>query len=181
MHKLYLLFFVSVLLCGKDYSQAKTGHIEKSDPSLDAVIDSDAKVEIIAEGFDWCEGPLWLEKQKMLLFSDVPRNIIYKWTEKNGKEIYLTPSGYTGTVPRGGEKGSNGLVLNKNGQLVICQDGDRRMALMNAGIENPQPVFTTLSNNYQGKKFNSPNDAVYNSNGDLRNKLPGYLQNKKNR
>ncbi|HTE11643.1 MAG TPA: SMP-30/gluconolactonase/LRE family protein [Chitinophagaceae bacterium] len=167
MNKLYLLLLLTLLINTNNYCQVKTGHIEKNDPALDAIIDSHAKVEIIAEGFDWCEGPLWIEQQKMLLFSDVPKNIIYKWTEKKGKEVYLTPSGYTGTIARGGEIGSNGLVLNKTGQLVICQDGDRQMAFMNAGLQNPKPVFTTLTNNYQGKKFNSPNDAVYNNNGDL--------------
>ena len=163
----YLLIFLLFLQTGKTFCQAKTGHVEKIDPSLDAIINTNASIEIIAEGFDWCEGPLWVEQQKMLLFSDVPQNIIYKWTEKKGKEIYLTPSGYTGTIPRGGEKGSNGLALNKMGQLVICQDGDRRMSLMNAAIKSPQPLFTTLAGNYKGKKFNSPNDMVYSSNGEL--------------
>ncbi len=78
------------------------GNIEKTDALLDAVISSSAKAEIIAEGFEWSEGPIWIEKQKMLLFSDVPTNTVYKWTEEKGKEIYLTPSGYTDTVKRGG-------------------------------------------------------------------------------
>jgi gluconolactonase len=167
MLKTYWVVLVTLLVNTIVYGQAHTGSIERKDAALDAIIDAQAKVEIIADGFDWSEGPLWLEKQQMLLFSDVPQNIIYKWTAKKGREIYLTPSGYTGTAPRGGEKGSNGLTLNNKGQLVICQHGDRRMAIMNAALEKPTAVFTTISNNYQGKKFNSPNDAVYNSKGDL--------------
>lgn len=167
MPKYFLIVIIFFSLCNKMYCQEKTGHIEKLDPSLDAIINSNAKIEIIAKGFHWSEGPLWIEKQKMLLFSDVPENIIYKWTAKKGKEVYLTPSGYTGTIPRGGEKGSNGLALSKSGKLIICMDGDRRMAAMQAGINNPKPVFTTLSDNYNGKKFNSPNDMAYNNNGDL--------------
>jgi gluconolactonase len=167
MLKYFLVLFVFLQLFSKTYSQEKKGHIEKLDPSLDAIINSHAKVDIIADGFEWCEGPVWVEQQKMLLFSDVPQNIIYKWTEKKGKEIYLTPSGYTGTVPRGGEKGSNGLALGKNGQLIICMDGDRRVAFMNAAVITPKPIFTTLAGTYNGKKFNSPNDMVYNSHGDL--------------
>jgi len=167
MHKHLLILFVLLQLSGKIYCQSKKGYIEKLDPSLDAIIDTAAKVEIIADGFDWSEGPVWIEPQKMLLFSDVPQNIIYKWTEKKGKEIYLTPSGYTGTIPRGGEKGSNGLALRKDGKLIICMDGDRRIAAMNADLKNPRPVFATLTNNYNGKKFNSPNDMVYNAGGDL--------------
>ena len=166
MIKPYLVLLLTVLINTNNYARLKPVTLKKMIP-LDAIIDSHAKVEIIAEGFDWCEGPLWVEQQKMLLFSDVPKNIIYKWTEEKGKEVYLTPSGYTGTIPRGGETGSNGLVLNKTGKLVICQHGNRQMAVMNSGLQNPKPVFTTLANNYQGKKFNSPNDAVYNSNGDL--------------
>jgi len=167
MIKYFMFLFAFIALCVTSFGQTKTGHIEKIDPSLDAIINTQAKVEIIADGFDWSEGPLWIEQQKMLLFSDVPQNIIYKWTEKKGKEIYLTPSGYTGTIPRGGEKGSNGLALSKEGKLIICMDGDRRLSAMNADVKNPKPVFTTLTNNYKGKKFNSPNDMVYNSKGDL--------------
>lgn len=164
-HFLTLVIFLQV--CSINYGQQKTGHIEKLDPSLDAIVNSQAKVEIIAEGFDWAEGPLWIEQEKMLLFSDVPQNIIYKWTEEKGKEVYLAPSGYTGTIPRGGEKGSNGLALSKDGKLVICQDGDRCIAVMKAGLQDPKPAFTLLADNYQGKKFNSPNDMVYNGDGEL--------------
>ncbi|MGN6494728.1 MAG: SMP-30/gluconolactonase/LRE family protein [Agriterribacter sp.] len=143
------------------------GSVEKLDPSLETVIDPDVQIEIVSEGYDWTEGPLWVEQEKMLLFSDIPPNKIFKWTEEKGVELYLTPSGYTGATPRTGEPGSNGLLLNKKGQLVLCQHGDRRMAVMDAPLTAPKPVFTSLANNYQGKKFNSPNDAVYRSNGDL--------------
>lgn len=137
------------------------------DPSLDAVIDKDATIEIIADGHDWTEGPVWIESQKMLLYSDIPPNSIYKWSEEHGKELYLKPSGYTGSTPRGGEPGSNGLILDKDGRLVMCQHGDRRMAVMNSGIGQPEPKFTTIADNYMGKKLNSPNDAVYAKDGDL--------------
>jgi gluconolactonase len=143
------------------------GQVERIDPRLDEVISTDAKVEIIAEGFEWSEGPLWVEKEKMLLFSDIPKNTIYKWTEENGKEVYLTPSGYTGTAKRGGETGSNGLLLNRQGQLVLCQHGDRRIAVMNAPVNDPKPDFKTLASGYNGKKFDSPNDAIIRSNGDI--------------
>lgn len=143
------------------------GSIESLDPSLASIIDTNTKIEIVAEGFDWSEGPLWVESQKMLLFSDIPPNKIYKWTEEKGAELYLTPSGYTGAIPRGGEPGSNGLILNADGRLVLCQHGDRRMAMMDADLTAPAPRFITLSDNYDGKRLNSPNDAVYRSNGDL--------------
>jgi len=103
----------------------------------------------------------------MLLFSDIPTNIIYKWTEEKGKEIYLTPSGYTDTAKRSGELGSNGLILDKDGYLVLCQHGDRRMARMDTPLDKPAPRFITLADKYNGKRLNSPNDAVYNSAGEL--------------
>lgn len=144
-----------------------TGTIERIDPALDAIIDTSAKPEIIAEGMDWSEGPVWIEKNKMLLFSDVPRDTIFKWTEEKGKEVYLTPSGYTDTIKRGGEMGSNGLTLDKDGNLVLCQCGNRQMARMNAALDNPKPNYVTLAGKFNGKRFNSPNDAVYNSAGEL--------------
>jgi gluconolactonase len=149
-------------------SKRKTiGTIESLDPTLSSLINKETVVEIIAEGHDWTEGPLWVESEKMLLFSDIPPNKIFKWTEEKGEELYLTPAGYTGSVPRGGEPGSNGLILNKEGKLVLCQHGDRRMAIMDAPLNAPAPKFISLADNYQGKKFCSPNDAVYRSNGDL--------------
>ena len=165
---------VSTSVCGQQTAADSIGWLERSHPALDSLITKDFSIRIIADGLDWCEGPLWIENKNMLLFSDVPQNVIYKWTEEKGKEQYLTPSGYTGITPRGGETGSNGLLLNNKGQLVICQHGDRRMALMNAPLDKPQPVFTELAGNYKGKKFDSPNDAVYHPTGDLYFTDPPY-------
>ena len=165
MKLLLLLPFLPLFFQNGQYKTI--GSIDRIDKSLDAILKKEATIEIIAEGFEWSEGPLWLKKQNMLLFSDIPTNTIYKWTESEGKEIYLTPSGYTGTRPRGEELGSNALLLNKTGSLVICQHGNRQMAMMNTAIDNPQPSYKTIAGVYQSKKFNSPNDAVYRKNGDL--------------
>lgn len=161
------LLLLIILSCGQQEKYKTIGTIERLDPALDSIISPDAKVEIIADGFEWSEGPVWIEDKKMLLFSDIPPNTIYKWTEEKGKEVYLKPSGYTGTAQRGGEVGSNGLVINSDGKLVMCQHGNRQMAMMDADIDDPKPVFKTIADNYQSKKLNSPNDAVYRSNGDL--------------
>jgi gluconolactonase len=144
------------------------GTIERFDAALDTIISTNAKPEIIAEGFEWSEGPLWVEKHNMLLFSDVPMNTIYKWTKENGKEVYLKPSGYTGTQPSlCKEPGSNGLTFDKNGNLVLCQHGNRQMARMDASLDKPEAKFITVADKYNGKRFSSPNDAVYNSAGEL--------------
>lgn len=145
-----------------------TGSIERLDPALDAIIASNATAEIIAEGFEWSEGPLWVESEQMLLFSDVPANTIYKWTEENGTEIYLQPSGYTGAAPsQSKEPGSNGLLLDSNGNLVLCQHGNRQLARMDAPLDKPEATFVTLADSYGGKRLSSPNDAVYNKTGEL--------------
>jgi gluconolactonase len=145
-----------------------TGVIERIDSSLDAILSPTAKVEIIAEGFEWSEGPVWIEKHNMLLFSDVPMNTIYKWTEEKGAEVYLKPSGYTGSEPtKSKEPGSNGLILDSDNKLVLCQHGNRQMGRMDAPLDKPESKFISLAHLYNGKKFNSPNDAVYNSRGEL--------------
>jgi gluconolactonase len=164
---LSFLFAFSILHCMAQTTYKTIGVIESFDPSIEKIVSKDAKAEIIAEGFDWSEGPLWVEKYKMLLFSDVPKNTIYKWTAKNGKEVFLKPSGYTSDVERGGEMGSNGLLCDKKGRLVMCQHGDRRMARMEAPLDKPQPNFVTIASKYEGKRISSPNDACYNSKGEL--------------
>lgn len=143
------------------------GTIESLDPAFDALVSPSAQIEIIAEGFEWSEGPLWIDDQKMLLFSDVPANTVYKWTEEKGKETYLTPSGRTGSLPYGDEPGSNGLILNPEGKLILCQHGDRRIAMMDAPLTAPEAKFISIVDNFKGKKLNSPNDAVFDSKGDL--------------
>lgn len=168
MKKQSVNLFIFCIMVNVAQSQYKTvGIVERYDNALDKIVSPNAKAEIIAEGFDWSEGALWVEKYKMLLFSDVPTNTIYKWTEAKGKEVYLNPSGYTGSIQRGGEMGSNGLTLDNNGNLVMCQHGDRRMARMDAPLDNPQSKFVTLADKYQSKRFSSPNDATFNSKGEL--------------
>src|ERR1041385_3617520 len=94
------------------------GTIERLDPALDALLAPDAKIEKLAGGFEWAEGPVWVPSRKYLLFSDVPRNVVFLWKEGVPTTDYLIPSGYTGSKPRGGEPGSNGLTLDSQGRLV---------------------------------------------------------------
>jgi gluconolactonase len=173
-----LLLAVIILYTGQLYAQSAgkppEGVIERISPELDAIITITAKVEVIADGFDWVEGPLWLESQKMLLVSDVLNNNVYKWTAEKGKELYLAHSGYTQKVPRTEELGSNGLALSNDGRLLLCQHGDRRVALMNASLDRPVADYTTLAGEYKGKKFDSPNDLVVKKNGDIYFTDPPY-------
>ena len=150
------------------------GSVERLDPALEALVPQDATLEVLAEGFDWSEGPVWVPAGGYVLFSDIPPNAIYRWKEGEGQSLYLQPSGYTSDVARSGEVGSNGLVLDAEGRLVLAQHGDRRIARLDAPLDAPTPTYTSLADRYDGKRFNSPNDLVYHSSGALYFTDPPY-------
>ncbi len=138
---------------------APTATIERIDPALDALIAPDAKVEVVTDGFQWCEGPVWVGgPDGYLLASDPPKNIIFQWSPKTGRSVWLTPSGYQGPPsPRFREPGSNGLFLSyKSGRdgLVIADSGGRGIS----GIDLTTKKKTVLADRFEGKRFNSPND-----------------------
>lgn len=176
----FLLFASSAFIlfsCGNKPSQANKstaaipdtiiGKIEIMDTGAATLIDRDARIEVIGRGYNWSEGPVWIASKKMLLFSDVPENKIYQWREGDSAKLYLTPSGYTDTAVRLGENGSNGLTLDPQGRLLLCQSGNRQVARLNASLDHPLPSFAVLAPNYNGKKFNSPNDLVTDSKGNI--------------
>jgi gluconolactonase len=163
-----LFFFGLTLLASCAKKEIKSaGTFERIDPAFEALIPATATAEVIAKGYDWSEGPLWVEKEKMLLFSDVPKNIVYKWTADGGAVSYLTPSGFTGDSTRSNEPGSNGLSLDLSGNLLLCQHGDRRIAQMSSDLLHPKSEFISLAATYQGKRFNSPNDLAVHSSGAI--------------
>ncbi len=171
---LLLLVIVEVSLLA--IVQPSTTHANKSpmivrlDPRLDQIVPVDAALEKIADGFVWAEGPVWNRSGKYLLFSDVPNNRIVKWKAGEGISIFLIPSGYSGKEPfTGREPGSNGLTYDKEGRLVFCQHGDRRISRL-----EKDGTRRTLVDNYEGKRLNSPNDLIYKSNGDLYFTDPPY-------
>ncbi len=153
-----LLFFTTLSMSQEIKPEGK---IIVHDEQIHKVIPADAEMEILGSGFEWTEGPLWLLSEDKLIFSDIPKNSIFEWSEKEGIKLYLKPSGYTGNDGRGGEAGSNGLLISPEGKLVLCMHGDRRMAQMTSPVNNPEAEFVTLAGEYKGKKLNSPNDAVY--------------------
>lgn len=143
------------------------GKIELYDPAAAAIIDSNAVIEIIGRGFNWSEGPVWLADQQKLIFSDVPENKIFQWKQGEATSLFLTPSGYTDSAARFGETGSNGMTLDRDGRLLLCQSGNRQVARMNASLDSPKSVFTALATRYNGKRFNSPNDIVADRNNNI--------------
>ncbi|HEX2781859.1 MAG TPA: SMP-30/gluconolactonase/LRE family protein [Gemmatimonadaceae bacterium] len=146
------------------------GSIERLDPALDALVAPDARVERLAEGFAWSEGPAWRKSGGYLLFSDAPHNTIWRWKEGDGVSVFLRPAGYTGPNPPGRELGSNGLIFDASGALVMADHGNRQIAR----LADSNFTKTTLVDRYQGKRLNSPNDLVYRSNGDLYFTDPPY-------
>lgn len=150
------------------------GEIEAYEESLWSIVPKATKIKVIAEGHDWTEGPLWLPEQEMLLYSDIPRNAIYSWKEGEEAKLYLQPSGFIGEKFEGSEPGANGLLLNKEGELVLCQHGDRQIAVMQSSVLEPTANYKSLASTFEGKKFNSPNDGVIKSNGDIYFTDPPY-------
>jgi gluconolactonase len=144
-------------------SGSNFGLIERCDARLDALIPRDAVLELLADGIEWAEGPLWNPADDALLFSDIPRNAIYRWHRDTGLSCVMERSGYSGSEPfTGREPGSNGLTFDREGRLVIAQHGDRRVVR-----RERDGRLTVLADRYDGKRLNSPNDLVYRSNGDL--------------
>ncbi len=167
--KLFLslsIIFAAALARGADYPAI--GEIERLDPALDALIAKDAKIEKLAGGITWAEGPVW--KDGALLFSDVPANIVYRWAPGMQQALpFLTPSGGSDDRTGFSEPGSNGLALDAQGRLILCQDATRRLARM-----EPDGSFTVLVDRFEGKKFNSPNDLAIARNGDIYFTDPPY-------
>jgi len=162
---------VVALVAGAAFSaEPKTiGRIERQDPRLDGLIPKDAVVEVLAEGFKWSEGPAWDKAARRVLFSDVPNNVVHAWSEKDGLSVFLKPSGYTGPEGGGGrEPGANGLTFDAKGRLVLCQQGNRRIARLEDG------KFASLVDHFEGKRFNSPNDLVIAADGSIYFTDPPY-------
>lgn len=137
------------------------GKIEVYEPEFTHLVSADAKIEVITTGIIWAEGPVWVKNGGYLLFSDAPQNSIFKWDPKEGLKTFLKPSGYTGLGRYSDEPGSNGLLINKDGELVACEHGDRRISKMNITLGGK----VTVAGDWQGKRFSSPNDICQHSNG----------------
>jgi gluconolactonase len=149
----------------------RVGGIRRLSPKLDAIVAPDAAIEPITEGLVWAEGPIWAPRGGYLLFSDVPQNVIYRWTAREGRRDFLRPSGLAGadkTIFR--EPGANGLAIDARGDLVMCDQGHRSLARLDLA----RRTRTTLVAGYQGRPFNSPNDLILAKNGAIYFSDPPY-------
>ena len=145
------------------------------DESVLSIINKNAKIEILAGSFIVAEGPLWDTSQNRLIFTDVRQNKIFTWDENNGVREYISPSGSTGYAPSfsDGGIGANGLAFDENGNIILCQHGDRRLAFT-SNVNSKNPKFTTIVDNFEGKRFNSPNDLAISKSGDIYFTDPPY-------
>ncbi len=172
MKRLSLVAFLMALvpLFADEPKKATLGTIERKDPAFDKLVPKDSTIELLEkEKFDWSEGPVWDAKNGRVLFSDIPKNMIWEWSDKGGLKEFIKPSGYTGKEKfTGKEPGSNGLAFGPDGALHMCMHGDRRVAKWVDG------KFVTLADKYEGKRLNSPNDLVFHSSGAIYFTDPPY-------
>ncbi len=136
--------------------------IEVVDEAFKELVDPDTKMMVIAEGFRWSEGPVWNKANKAFRFSDVPRNKIWQIDMKDGLKVFMDPSGYEGDSSEK-ESGTNGLAYDAKGRLIACDHGNRRVYR----LEDDGKTKTTLADKFEGKRFNSPNDLVIKSTGEI--------------
>jgi gluconolactonase len=134
-----------------------TGRVVRQSPALDQVLAPGAQLEIISSGHTHVEGPVWVPDSSMLLFSDTKTRTIYRWKAQGGRSKFLENSGYTGRLPYSDEPASNGMTLDGHGNLLLCEHGDRRIASLPLGQKSGK---RTLTDNFQGKRYNSPNDVI---------------------
>lgn len=152
-------------------AEALQAKIERFDPALDALLAPEARVEKLAEGFQWAEGPVWYAGA--LVFSDVPKNTAYRWREGlTTAEVFLKPSGLLAPDADASaafrEPGSNGLAVDRAGRLLLCQGGERRVARWADG------TFTAVADRFQGKHLNTPNDLAVRRSGEIYFTDPPY-------
>jgi len=127
--------------------------VDRLNPAIDRIVPSGARLERIATGFTWVEGPVWDDGS--LFFAEIPSNSIRRWTPGKGVSIFLQPSGYKGSDAYGREPGSNAMTLDARGRLTVA--GHAQRDVFRFETLDPHGLITILADTYQGKRLNSPN------------------------
>jgi gluconolactonase len=147
------------------------GGVVRKAPALDALIAPGTRIEKLAEGYQWSEGPVWVASGRYWLFSDVPANTMYRWSEQEGASVFLKPSGYAGSDPTiFREPGSNGLIAGPGNSILLADHGNRAIARLDLATKQK----TLLATHYEGRRFNSPNDLVRARDGTIYFTDPPY-------
>ncbi len=145
--------------------------VDRADPASSRIVPANAKLDRVATGFTWVEGPVWVNGS--LFFAEIPSNSIRRWTPGKGVTIFLQPSGYKGSTPYGGrEPGTNGMTLDAQGRLTVA--GHAQRDIFRFESLNPDAVQTVLADRYQSLRLNSPNDLVYRWFGSFYFTYPPY-------
>jgi gluconolactonase len=144
------------------------GSIERLDPAFDALVSKDARLEKVAGGFTFTEGPLW-RPDGHLWFSDVVANKVRSLTPDGQVSVLIEKAGGPNTPPPGSYLGSNGMIADKDGTVLLCQHEARRIARIGKDMS-----ITPVVEKFEGKRLNSPNDLVYKSDGALYFSDPSY-------
>ncbi|MEH6663557.1 MAG: SMP-30/gluconolactonase/LRE family protein [Brevundimonas sp.] len=147
------------------------GGVRRLSPAMDSIIPPGAGVEVLAEGFDWAEGPVWVEAGGCLLFTDVPQNVIWRWSEADGLSEFMRPSGFDGEDGSHlREPGANGLAIEPSGALLMCDHGNRSLSRVDLITREK----TIVVDRFEGRRFNSPNDLVLHRSGAVYFTDPPY-------
>lgn len=141
------------------------GSVEIYHPQALNFITKKTLISVRGKGFSWVEGPVWIKEHNFLLFTDIPKNIIRKFDIENGTSVYLENVGFDKPSNKG--PGANGLLVNKQNQLVMMRTGSRAIAVMDSDINAPKNSFTTLASHYQNMQLNGTNDGVMHSDGSI--------------
>ena len=152
-------------------TKIEEARVDRWDPAMDAIVPEDWRIEKLAEGFGWAEGPIWISKGKYLLFTDVPGNKMWKWSAKGGLEKFLDPSGAANPDPAiWREAGANGLAVLDSKHILLADTGSRMIQKLDLKTKKKTPVATL----FDGKKFSSPNDVVKTTSGVIFFSDPPY-------
>jgi gluconolactonase len=169
LHVTVLLVTSSACTRNRTEAPVSTGSVIRLAPALDELVSTTPSIEKIAGGHEITEGPVYVP-QGYLLFSDIPKNTIFKWIPGSGESVFRRPSGYDGTdAAPGAVIGSNGLTLDRESRLVICEHGNRRVTRLER-----DGSLTVLADRYEGKRLNSPNDVIVKSDGTIYFTDPPY-------
>jgi len=151
-------------------AQRGSGSVVRVDAALDEIVPKEAAIEKLAGGFQFTEGPLWRPQVQVLWFSDVVGNVVRQWSPNGEVKVLIQKAGGDpGSLPPGGFVGPNGEIADKDGYVLICQHTARRIVRVGKDLQ-----LTPLVERYEGKRFNSPNDLVYRSDGTLYFTDPPY-------